>query len=130
MKSAEKVAETVAETVSEKVAEDADTYEVLPRVGNPPLLWVSIRFIHSHTHTDTREHRGGSVVALTLPPPTQCWYPPPRFIFVYDCRICLSLSVYSRAVYVYAVPWSEFPIVPSYPHYPPPPPSTSRHCDD
>ena len=22
------------------------------------------------------------------------------------------------AVYVYVVPWSEFPIVPSYPHYP------------
>ena len=22
------------------------------------------------------------------------------------------------AVYVYEVPWSEFPIIPSYPHYP------------
>jgi len=40
-----------------------------------------------------------------------------------------AVSVYSRccirsyqstldAVYVYVVPWSEFPIVPSYPHYP------------
>ena len=28
------------------------------------------------------------------------------------------------AVYVYVVPWPEFPIVPSYPHYPTPPPRT------
>jgi len=41
---------------------------------------VSIRFIRTHTHTQS-----------TL-----------------------------DAVYVYEVPWSEFPIVPSYPHYPQP----------
>ena len=37
-----------------------------------------------------------------------------RFGFVYDSPYQSTLD----AVYVYIVPWSEFPIVPSYPHYP------------
>jgi len=30
----------------------------------------------------------------------------------------VSIRFILDAVYVYVVPWSEFPIVPSYPHYP------------
>ena len=35
-------------------------------------------------------------------------------VYVYDSHYQSTLD----AVYVYVVPWSEIPIVPSYPHYP------------
>ena len=39
---------------------------------------------------------------------------------VADAATCVWVSIRSTldAVYVYVVPWSEFPIDPSYPHYP------------
>ena len=43
-----------------------------------------------------------------------CRASPTRIGFLYDSSYQSTLD----AVYVYVVPWSEFPIVPSYPDYP------------
>jgi len=76
-------------------------------------LCVSMRFIHTHTHTlvNSREHREGSAAAQTFGFPAE---PVQRDWGTYDFSYQSTLD----AVYVYVVPWSEFPIVPSYPHYP------------
>ena len=67
-------------------------------------------------HTHTREHREGSAVALTFGFPEEPIQPE-----LDSYMTVLSDPSYQStldAVYVYVVPWSEFSIVPSYPHYP------------
>jgi len=45
-----------------------------------------------------------------------------REALVEGLRASVSYQSTLDAVYVYEVPWSEFPIIPSYPHYPHPSP--------
>ena len=43
---------------------------------------------------------------------------PPRCRAIGPRVLWVSHYQSTLAVYVYVVPWSEFPIIPSYPHYP------------
>ena len=74
--------------------------------------------VHCQGNADV-EYRGTSLIINRTPPRTAIG----PYAYAY-CRVRGSLPLgfhYQStldAVYVYVVPWSEFPIVPSYPHYP------------